>query len=366
MTDNLDSDEIDESGPLELHIDMDKDPQDTDPKCDEDSSKQPEDVAQLVERIQICGIPVDTKMSIAPERVDKVTSGRRKIPLSFICRPGGTDRATSAGQDLFIAVVCFDIAGKDTVWVSDMIFSGSTEIKINVVDTSEISSLKGTAMLVLNPQVVDSTTLRIPSIKQCLKLGNVSGLETCQFDGCKKPVISERDGPLCYKHAAMKSMGRLSIGGGLVDTSAGDAVSTAVKKVARPPISADERRRKIQEDRRMEFQAKKKTALMLLQRKSGMSNVGQRIVLNPDEDDVLDIGIEEMIDDAKSKISRYQVLKRKREATELSDTLKEKREKENTEKNESRQVPPPKPVVVIRKSISEQITHLIKSERGGI
>lgn len=178
------------------------------------------------ERMNLCGVPVDAEKAADPERIEKITSGRRKIPLSLLCRPGGTDMATAAGQDIYIAVVCFDhttVGEERGIKVSDYIFSGSTEITVIFADCSDISgmtfeSLKGSCLLIMNPQVVTQNVVRVPSLRLCLKLGTLSGVAMCETENCTKPILADRDGPWCYRHSAVRTGSRLSIGGGAIDT----------------------------------------------------------------------------------------------------------------------------------------------------
>ncbi len=123
------------------------------------------------ERVTIAGIEVDQAGSIDPDRIAKVTSGRRQIPLSMIFRHGGLDSAQSAGIDHYIAVVCYDIVNDNSIKVSNLNFTGTTEAILNIGDMAEISIelFRNSGLLILNPCPTGPTSLRIPSARACLR-----------------------------------------------------------------------------------------------------------------------------------------------------------------------------------------------------
>lgn len=329
--------------------------------------------AEPTERIMIAGIPVDAKSALDPERVEKVTSGRRKIPLSMMFRPGGTDMAQSAGLDIYLAVVCVDtihIQGEPAARVSNLIFSGSSEATVTFADSSQlpngvsVQSLKNTVLLILNPSVTGNGVLRVPSLRACLKLGSLSGLSRCVHEGCSKPVLNDRDGPLCYMHAASNGV-RVLLAGTMIDLK-DDQATIKARNTERKSLTADAQKAKDLEDRRLALMAKKKTALLLLNRNSGAH--AQARLSAPVEEDILDIG-ESLVsknDEEKIRLARFEVLKRKRETIEKSDAIKQ-RQKENKERaaNVALALPPVvKPVVGPRKSMTKQLADQIKAERG--
>ena len=381
-----------------------------------------------IERVNLCGLTVDLKRSMDPERVEKVTSGRRKVPLSMICRPGGTDYATSAGLDFYIAVVCVSIVQTGDhagIIVSDLIFSGPTEVKILFGDPSDIPGglsldrIVGTCLLVMNPTVAAPNVLHVPSLRLCLRLGHLTGLSKCEAENCVKPVLVDRDGTLCYIHTASRVTGRLSIGGSSIDLEElrkADllAANRAKRQAERSALTAEEKLAKIQEHKRETLLAKKKTALMLFERQnrgqlpvqSSLSKTsattrfevtakpchnvvtidvagGGRVNATHDSGELmLDIG--ELSDDAgtdiKEKVERFEILKRKREAMEKRDSNKaakalaesktRERQAELIVQEQARVVTDENGIQQVnrtgteRKSISQQVAEVIKAERG--
>jgi hypothetical protein len=333
------------------------------------------------ERIMIAGIEVDSVGSIDPDRVAKVTQGRRKIPLQMMFRPGGTDSAQSAGIDHYIAVACYDVISGSSIKISNMIFTGSTEAVLTVTDPSEIPGglaidrMKGFCYLILNPVMTGPTSLRIDSLRACLRLGALRGLSTCTHEGCSKPVLTDRDGSLCYQHAVASGI-RITTGGTSVTfdktLSVEDEEKRKRERKAVAP-SAEEKLAKERELKKQELIAKKKTALMLLNRNCGHSRaeVSARLSTGSLIDDLIDIGEVNFKQSAaeKEKVERLKELKRKREMFEKKEA---KRHKEAIRKEhiavkanivleqEKASKPPPGP----RKSMAQQLADQIKNERA--
>jgi hypothetical protein len=336
--------------------------------------KDPPNVGSPIpERTTIAGIEVDVAGSIEPDRIAKVLSARRKIPLQMMFRPGGMDGARSAGMDHYVAVVCYDTVGKDSFKVSNLIVTGSTEAIVNIADPSEVVNglsldrLKGVCLLIFNPVMVGPTTLRIESLRSCLRLGSLKSLGTCSHEGCSKPVLVDRDGALCYQHAVATGV-RVTTGGTTVNFPSGLSVEDEERKKrerkAKAP-SADEKAAMDRERRKQELIAKKKTALMLLNRTHGASKsqIQARLSTGTLNDDMIDIGETEISRSTEeSKLERFKELKRKRE---------------QLEKKEARKTIVKPPVKVVepvknlenrrplnRKSLTEQLADQIKAERG--
>lgn len=346
----------------------------------DESVPAPGEPPQPQERLTLCGVPVDADKAADPERIEKITAGRRKIPLSLLCRPGGTDMATAAGQDIYIAVVCFDHAtvGEERgIKVSDYIFSGSTEITVVFADCSDISgmtfeSLKGSCLLIMNPQVMTQNVVRVPSLRLCLKLGTLSGVAMCETENCTKPILPDRDGPWCYRHSAVRAGSRLSIGGGAIDTDL--PLELIKKKEKRPSLSTEERAKKVEEQRRQELLAKKRTAVMLANRRATGGTVtgviGEQFNGSTELMDIgeTDAGNQNQ-DDTKSRLQRFEVLKRKREAIVKHDSILMERQrlvasKKDEEKESIAEAPEPEPVRAERRSMSKQFLDVMKAERG--
>jgi hypothetical protein len=145
-----------------------------------------------------------------------------------------------------------------------------------------------------------------------------------------------------------------------------DQATIKARNTERKSLTADAQKAKDLEDRRLALMAKKKTALLLLNRNSGAH--AQARLSAPVEEDILDIG-ESLVsknDEEKIRLARFEVLKRKRETIEKSDAIKQ-RQKENKERaaNVALALPPVvKPVVGPRKSMTKQLADQIKAERG--
>ena len=338
-----------------------------------------EPVVVTSERVTVAGIEVDANGAIDPERLAKVTSGRRKIPLSMMFRPGGVDSAQSAGVDHYIAVVCYDTLNKNTIKISSLIFTGSTEAVLTIADIADnspsIESFKGNALLILNPVSTGSTNLRIPSSRACLRLGTLSGLKSCAHENCSKPVLIDRDGALCYQHAVAAGV-RVTTGGTSVtfDKSVSlEELEKRKREVKAHAPSADEKADREREQKRQELIAKKKTALLLLNRNSGAGRMeaNARLSTGSLKEDMIDIG-EASCSAAQDieKLARLKELKRKRETLDKQiDKAAEKRKKENLQ--QVNEVVVPAKVAAAsddkggsRKSLSEMFSHRIKSERG--
>jgi hypothetical protein len=339
----------------------------------------PESAPAIPQRTTIAGVIVDSVGSIDPERVEKVTSGRRKIPLSMMFRPGGTDGASAAGLDHYVSAVCYDVIN-DTAKVSSMIFTGSTEAVLSFADPTEIpgglslGNLKGCCLLILNPVVTGAVNLRVPSLRACLKLGRLSGLSTCSHSDCSKPVLTDRDGSLCYQHAVSAGV-RVNTGGTSVTfepvLSAEDEAKRKREKQAHAP-SAEEKKAKEIEQRRQELLAKKKTALMLLNRGSGGSRLEAQARLSTGSlgESTIDIGeLTNRVDKSdETRLARLEALKRKRETLEKKNAaVQRKAEQEQMVKELENKRPEmnrePQPVSH-RKSLSQQLADQIKVERG--
>jgi hypothetical protein len=341
-------------------------------------SDQPQhaSVTSVSERVTIAGILVDLVGAIDPERVDKVTSGRRKIPLSMMFRAGGTDSASSAGVDHYIAVVCYDVVGNDAIKISSLIFTGSTEAMLTIQDPSDIplglslDNIKGCCLLVLNPTATGPTTLRVPSLRACLKLGRLGGLSACSHDGCSKPVLVDRDGSLCYQHAVSTGV-RATSGGTSVSfqsniVSMEEEAKRRRERQAKAP-SAEEKKVRELEQRRQELIAKKKTALMLLNRNHGAARTEAHVRLSTGSlgESMIDIGEVNMrANDDESRLARFEALKRKREAIDKKDIKKENKRIENIAKMQEVVKPKVSQPITNRKSLSQQLADQIKSERG--
>lgn len=335
------------------------------------------------ERIVIAGIEVDSISCIDPDRVAKVSQGRRKIPLQMMFRPGGTDSAQSAGIDYYIAVACYDVVNSNSIKISNLIFTGSTEALLTVTDPMEIPGglvierMKGFCFLILNPVNVGPTSLRIDSLRACLKLGALKGLSSCTHEGCSKPVLTDRDGPLCYQHAVASGI-RITTGGTSVSFDKTLCVEDEEKRKrerkATAP-SAEEKEAKERELKKQELIAKKKTALMLLNRSSGAhrQEVSARLSTGSLIDDLIDIGEIDFKQSAaeQEKLERMNELKRKRELFEKKEAKRHRdairkesiASKENAIIQEAAKVTKLRPVGP-RKSLSEQLADQIKSERG--
>jgi hypothetical protein len=164
-------------------------------------------------------------------------------------------------------------------------------------------------------------------------------------------------------HAAASSV-RVLVAGSMIDLKE-DAATAAAKKSERKSLSAEAKKAKELEDRRLALQAKKKTALMLLTRNSGAHVQGR--LSAPIDDDVLDIGesLASKAEDEKERRERFEVLKRKRETIERADAIRQ-RQKENKEREANKAkspVPISKPAGP-RKSMTQQLADQIKAERG--
>lgn len=340
----------------------------------ESKSERPSDpiVETQSERIIIDGLPLDSKNAIEMERFMKVTSGRRKIPLPLMFRVGGTDMATSSGQDIYVAVACYDtttVGSEKVLKISNLLFSGSFEALVHVSDSDgplKVESFKHCCLLILNPSVIGSSSLRVPSLKACLKLGNLTGLEKCEKENCDKPVLTDRDGSLCYKHSSQMTM-RVQVGGSSLTFEEGSKEEEAKIKSRKLStsltLSAEERKAQADEKRRQDLLAKKKTAMLLLNRSNG-ANTHATMRLSTGDDRSFDIGEMSEGPDSQAKVARYQALKRKRETLSRFDEIKQRKETRKKEVLENF------PVVLElvdkgpRKSISEQLAKVIKSERG--
>lgn len=321
---------------------------------------------EKIERTVIDGIPVDSNTAIDTDRFNKVTSGRRKIPLSLMFRSAGSDLAASSGQDIYIAVVCYDttIVGSEKVMkVSNLLFSGSAEALVHVSDVEEgpikIESFNGTCLLILNPSVIGASSLRIPSLKACLKLGSLTGLGNCSHESCNKPVLVDRDGPLCYKHSSQMTM-RVQVGGSALSFVEEKPKDQSSRKIDQN-ISIESKKAHALEKTRLELLAKKKTAMLLLNRSSG-SHTHAVMRLSVGDEKMLDIGeMNQDESDQRAKVAKYQAFKRKRESLDRLDEIKQRKENEKKVENFPLQK---KEVDVPRKSISERLADVIKSERG--
>jgi hypothetical protein len=320
-------------------------------------------------RVTIAGIEVDSVGSIDPDRIAKVTSGRRQIPLSLMFRHGGLDSAQSAGLDHFIAVVCYDILSESSIKISNLNFTGSVEAILNIGDTTDVpvESFRNTGLLILNPTPTGPTSLRIPSSRGCLRLGSLSGIGKCSHDGCSKPVLIDRDGPLCYQHAVAAGI-RITTGGTSVTfdntLSVEDEEKRKRERQAIAP-SAAEKEARDREMKRQELIAKKKTALMLLNRNfgGGKMEVNARLSTGSLREDLIDIG-EVVVGNDDEKLKRLNELKRKR-AT-LDRKVQRMKKKENEAANVALSIETKEVVGKSenRKSLSEQLAYQIKSERG--
>jgi len=324
---------------------------------------------QKIERILIEGIPIDAKNAIEIERFNKVTSGRRKIPLPLIFRSGALDVAASSGQDIYIAVVCYDtctVGQEKVLKVSNLLFSGSAEALVHISDAEgpiKPESLKSCCILILNPSVIGTGSLRVPSLKACLRLGTLTGLDKCAAGKCDKPVLVDRDGSLCYKHSSEKTI-RVQVGGSSLnfEVKTGSDQQKAVRTSVEP-LSVEARKAKAEEKQRTELLAKKKTAMLLLNRTSGPKTHAV-MRLSVGDDKALDIGEINEVSEAKEKIARYQALKRRRETLDRTDEAKQRREVK-VRKEAERMALNANPVEKgPRKSISEQLADVIKAERG--
>ncbi len=262
----------------------------------------------------LCGVPVDPAGQIAPERLAAVTEGRRKVPLRQM-----TEFDFSMAGDIYIAVVVIARKGEFTVRVSDMVFNNSTEMDIVFEDPEGGSpeKLVGKVVLILNPRFpnrkkTSSKYLHVASVKSCLIMGTLTGVGKCSHEDCTKTILPSRDGAMCHMHAVLSGVIRVCAGGDLKETEAVTKVFSKPKPAQ--PVSAEEQT-KLQDDRkRADILAKKKTALMLLNRRS--STGGHLLPLSGQ------IEIGEIVDDGhqKERIQRIDELKRKREKIEKADT----------------------------------------------
>ena len=115
---------------------------------------------------------------------------------------------------------------------------------------------------------------------------------------------------------------------------------------------------------RIELIAKKKTALMLLNRNfgAGKLEVNARLSTGSLKEDMIEIGDSSIAARDEQRLARFNELKRKRE------TLERKVERIKEKENNKKVVEPEKPKVIVennnRKSLVDQFSYQIKSERG--
>jgi hypothetical protein len=307
----------------------------------------------------LCGLPVDPTGQIELNRLNAVTEGRRKVPLRKLAE---YDFGTPA--DVFIAAVVVGKKGDSALLVSDMIMTGSTEFVLAFEETEGVNYDKflGKCMLVLNPRLAkygrSELQIRVGSVKNCLQIGSLSGIATCEIPLCSKPVLTPRDGTMCYAHAGQTAGVRVSIGGEHGGTLIAGGLKIAPVKRKSAPLTSDEKAALDESRKRSEILAKKKTALALLNRRSSTGGNLRNTTLS----DQIDIG--ETDPKGSEFVARFQELKRKREQIEKADLLKEKViEKKKIEETlpvpEKTFIPP-----ASRKSLLAAFDQVCRAERG--
>ena len=264
----------------------------------------------------ICGVPTEMKGSIEMEKVERMIAGRSKLPLSLLLRNRGMH--SRASSETFISVVCYGTFDDTGMKVSDLIFTGTTEARIFLSDPSDIpggisfGSLRGSCLLVMNPVHVGTDSLRIPSLRSCVRIGRLSALATCEE--CPKPVLSSRDGSLCYKHAAGRCSLRTSIGGSMIN------IVEEVKEVAKRvvvPLSAEEQQQRSEDHRRQSLLAKKRTALLLHNRRNSL-DAGRDVTFERRfaAEGVMELEEDRVKEGDVDALEKFQNFKRKRELLE--------------------------------------------------
>jgi len=338
------------------------------------------DAPEVVPWIIHYGVPVTKSTCLEDEKIFPATCGRTKIPLAKLVM-NGID-LSCGNSDIYISVVIIkvDIDGRK-MSASDLVITGSTEVEIFVDDISPMNGMRwetmtGSSLLILNPVPQRkglTLILWIPSLKNCMRIGRlIENLEICSHDQCDKPVFIPRDGNCCFKHASQRAGLRTGFLGGEHAGGTTSLQSVAPKRKQRPVLDPAEKAARIEAQKRAEFLARKKTAILLANRGGGsgpshvqLNGFGSR----GQEDDgelMMELGDEKgEKDDSKIRLERFAALKRKRETIERDD-LKRRSIAEQPEPSAPENIPPPIPVEPNRRqSLLLEMESLIKTERGG-
>ena len=335
-----------------------------DPKPDGDAPSESllalvesEPTAPPLEWMMYFGVPVDKARAVEEDKVTPATQGRLKIPLSKLI---SNQNLETQHSDNYISLVCLEQVNENRIRASDMLITGSTEIFLEFVDPTPINglrieTLKGACLLVLNPRLTHVATLSIPSLKNCMRIGRLSEFEPCGQPDCNKPVFVPRDGTCCFKHASRRAGMRLSVVGG---DHGGDS-AVVVKQKPKPVIDAAQREILREVNRRSELIARKKTAVLLANRRSeGKQNP---FIRHNRGTDLMELGddIGESVETKEVKIARFEKLKRKRELIEKRAEQSEMEERAGTVA-----LVPVDAQVPSRVSLLGEFDKLVQHERG--
>ena len=270
-----------------------------------------------IEWMMYFGVPVEKRSAVDEEKITPATHGRLKVPLSkLVTNPEIRE------TDIYVSLVVVDQLDESTVKVSDMMITGSSEVVVRFIDPSpmnglRIDALKGSCLLVLNPVVTGVKHLTVACLKNCMRIGRVtSQLSSCSHPDCKKPVFIPRDGLCCYSHASRSAGLRLSVVGG--DHAGVTKTEPELKKKTKPVIDVAEREILREANRKSELIARKKTAVLLANRRSEGNGGNKNPFFNRMRgSDLMELGdVEESVEDDKAKLARFENLKRKRELIE--------------------------------------------------
>ena len=318
-----------------------------------------------IEWMMYFGVPTEKARAVEEEKISPATHGRLKVPL---CKLLANQNFEKRETDIYMSLVCIEKVDEKSVRASDMLITGSTEVVVEFTDPSpmnglQIDTLKGACLLVLNPVVTGLRTLTVPCLKNCLRIGRLNQINPCSYPDCEKPVFEPRDGLCCFKHASKQAGLRLSVVGG-DHTGASEAKPQEVKKKPRPVMDPAEREALREANRKSELIARKKTAVMLSNRRSeGGTGVNRNPFFSHMRgSDLMELGdADESKGDDREKLERFEILKRKRELIEKRDKQREA----------TVVVPEPAVVAVVptvspaqRKSLTHQFDQLIQTERG--
>ena len=272
-----------------------------------------------VELTTVAGIVTELAGSLDPMRLARVSEGRQQVALKTLLKG---DRSFT--NDIYTACVCYAVGGPNSIKVTDLIFSGTSEAKITFTEkllegevhaAMRLSCLVGTCILVLNPVHVRGDLFQVASVKSCLKLGNLSGLGSCE---CGKPLLLSRDGKLCAEHAAERCSVRTSIGGTTLHIQETRTEDIGPK---RAPLTKEEKLARADELKRQSIVAKKRAATLLYNRRNSLLSGGdlQLDHRQTDGKGEMDIGSEETHSESSDLASKLLSFKRKRAAIEQKD-----------------------------------------------